>query len=426
MSAVTHKPGVEVNIWLPKVEHGNYVSALKGGAKGRVGHASLKIYPQECMKQTYAHLMGNKDHVYASLWPSWVDCRMPYLDFYCGGEFCGEKVQTVLGEEYLTKTARCDVHLESSSFPDAVIRLNRLDIGKMLKELDKVVNTVSWRLIASGASQLQDQQSCSAFCYNLLEIGDIFDKRVYKGTSYGGPSCWKFYCGTNCHLGDICRGIFNSFPWRTLAISPKLVQHIAASAAESDQTDKEDTLALMQSEIVHKVDVHKDQQSSFNMSETTAYQIDQLSETTAYQIGQLDINQLSRQQVEGLLILALFAGGKFRKQAARDLLDKKFGKQNWAQHFTTFVEAIRESLKGTVLKPEITFDALFSGRAKREQAQKDIGVSSVESDKMRKEIIKQQASQFVKEHWDYSEEKCQLFEVRAGKLHDKFLDNVFS
>jgi len=250
MSAVTNKPGVEINIWLPRDGYGNYVSALKGAAKGRVGHASIKIYPQEHMKQTYAHLMGNKDYVYASLWPDGL-----VRDFYCGKADCREQnrpPQCVVHREYAFPD---DVHLEPA-FPNAVVRLNRLDVGKMLKELNKAVDTATWKRVASGASRLQNAQSCSAFCYNLLEIGEIFDKGVYKGTSCRGPG-WNFYYATNCHLGDVLGGVFNSFSWRTLAISPKLVLHLAASAAESDQTDKEDTLALMQSEIVQK-----DEQSS--------------------------------------------------------------------------------------------------------------------------------------------------------------------
>jgi len=215
--AVEVKSGVEVCVWVAKDGTGNYVNAFTAaaGGGGRVGHTSLRIFPTSSLASEYAGLLGEKDHVYVSLWP---------------GRF--------------NKTLEEDIDAEEGS-PNTIIRLNKLDIAKMLKELNRVMETSSWTLKASTKSPLvQNANSCASFVYKILEIGGIFKKSKYSSTRYAGPG-WDFYYATNCHLGDILYGLFNRFGWRGWVVSPKLVQHIAASAAESDSTDKSDTLELM-------------------------------------------------------------------------------------------------------------------------------------------------------------------------------------
>ena len=233
MAAIASKSGVEVCIWVAKDEKGSYVSAFTGGlndgqGEGRVGHASMKIFPPDTHKGFFEDLMKGEDHVYVSLWP---------------GQF-----RYTLDE---------DVEAEAGKQPNAIIHLNKLDEVKMLTELQKVLVVLgddpNWKLLASAKTSLsRSAQSCSSFVYKLLEIGGIFNKAVYgKSASYSGPYR-DFYNKSNCHLGDIMRGFWNGMPWRAWVISPKLVLHVAASAAESDPTDKQETLALMVSELVHK------------------------------------------------------------------------------------------------------------------------------------------------------------------------------
>ncbi|MCK4935018.1 MAG: hypothetical protein KAR79_05475 [Simkaniaceae bacterium] len=222
MAAITSKPGVEVCIWVAKDRKENYVSAFAGGlsdgqGEGRVGHASMKIFPTDAIKSTYSKLLNGKDHVYVSIRP---------------GRF--------------EQTFACDRDLEEEA-PNAIIRLNKLDVVKMLTEFNKMIDPSK-----AAVPLVQPADSCPSIVYKLLEIGGIFDKAIYgKSTSYSGPYR-GFYNKTNCHLGDSMGGIWNGMPWRALIISPKLILHVAASAAESDPIDKQDTLALMVSELVHK------------------------------------------------------------------------------------------------------------------------------------------------------------------------------
>lgn len=226
MSSLAVKSHVEVCIWIAKDPSGNFTNAYTGATTqtqgGRVGHASLKIYPTPADQTTYAPLMiSGKDHIYVSLWP---------------GRF--------------EKTHEDDIDLENKELPNAIISLRKLNVSKMLAELDKVV-TANWVLKSkANTSLLQSAQSCAGFVYALLDIGEIYTK--YTQARYAGPRNWTFYSQTNCHLGDILGGFFNSFPWRAWAVSPKLVLHVTASAAESDAQDKQDTLTLMSSSQVQQ------------------------------------------------------------------------------------------------------------------------------------------------------------------------------
>jgi hypothetical protein len=216
--ATTVQPGVEVYIWVAKDKGGNYVNAFTAGVDGggRVGHAALKIIPTAAQATTYSALLKGKDHVYVSLWP---------------GRF--------------NPTYQDDFNGEGGEAANTVIRLNNLDTTKMLDAFSQAVDAPCWILKATTTSPLgQYAQSCASFVYKLLEIGGIFDKTKYTSANYAGPG-WDFYYATNCHLGDICYGVFNRFGWRGWAVSPKLVQHVAASAAESNAADKAQTLALM-------------------------------------------------------------------------------------------------------------------------------------------------------------------------------------
>jgi hypothetical protein len=222
MSAVTNKTGVEVCIWIAKDSNGKYTDAAKGVSGGRVGHASVKIYPSEIVKRTYSSLIRpGKDHIYVSLWPGCFN-----------------------------QTHEDDIRDEGGK-PESIIRLNKLDTKKMVEELNKVIDVARWSMKGKATTPLaKSAESCASFVYKLLEIGGIFEKAVYGGNAkYKGPG-WNFYYATNCHLGDIAGGVFNSFGWRDWVISPKLVLHFTAAAAESNSTDKEETLSLMKSRQV--------------------------------------------------------------------------------------------------------------------------------------------------------------------------------
>lgn len=122
-----------------------------------------------------------------------------------------------------------------------------------------------------------------------------------------------------------------------------------------------------------------------------------------YQIEQLDIDKLSRQQAEDLLIVALFAGGKYKRQAAQELIDKNFGKQNWAQHSTDFIGAMRSSIKEIGASKEqerLVFDALFSGsKLRRAQAQKEVKNEYPQAnfDELRTKMLRTHAGQFIEQ-----------------------------
>ena len=239
------KTGVEVLIWVARDPQGIYTNAADGATtdkkgKGRVGHAAVKIYPSEQDKNTYSSLIARgKDHVYVSLWPVKTDKK--------------EDNKSDKDGVFHTYEQDLDAKEGEGERPNAIIRLNQLNVPKMLSELSKVINTPNWTLVSHGAATLEDAQSCSGIVHKLLEIGGIYDLAVYKNFArYEGPKDTNFYKQTNSHLGDILNGFFNAFALRALAISPKLVLHIAASAAEGNPNDKQDTLTLMNSSLVHQ------------------------------------------------------------------------------------------------------------------------------------------------------------------------------
>ncbi len=229
MSAVSvKKPGVEVCIWLPRDRDGNYTDALDGAIRegkrdgiSRVGHASLKIYPSAEDQKTYASLMvPGKDHVYASLWPEPHGFRKAYED------------------DLATKNGEGEP-------PNAIVRLNNLNIPNMLAAMKKNVEGTNWTLVATAGSS--SEHSCSSLVLRLLGDGGLDTKSGYEG-----PHNQDLYRKTNCHLGDIVNGAFNGAAWRGWAVSPKLVLHIAAAAAETDPSSRQDTIALMESSLVHR------------------------------------------------------------------------------------------------------------------------------------------------------------------------------
>ena len=223
---ITAANRVEVCVWIAKDASGKYTNAFSGATNesegGRVGHVALKIFPTIALQATYSSLMmPAKDHIYVSSWP---------------GRF--------------VKTLDDDIANEGG-LPNAIIRLNNLNVSNMLKAFMDVVDIATWTLKSKAAAPLGAAQSCAGFVYKLLEIGEV---RTINGNAarYAGPRKWDFYYQTNSHLGDILGGIFNSFGWRGWAMSPKLVLHIAASAAEGNATDKAETINLMSSAQVEQ------------------------------------------------------------------------------------------------------------------------------------------------------------------------------
>jgi hypothetical protein len=223
------RPGVEVHIWLPRDGDGNYTNAGDGGVRekkqdgtSRVGHASLKIYLSSEDQKKYSHLIQpGKDHVYASLWPAPQGFQKVYEDDLDPKRGEGER-------------------------PNAIIRLNNLNIPRMLEAMNKSINATNWKLVGLADPSSTDH-SCSSFVLMLLGQGGLDTESGYEG-----PANQAFYEKTNSHLGDILSGFFNKAFWRGLAVSPKLVLHIAAAAAERDPTSKQDTTNLMDSSLIHK------------------------------------------------------------------------------------------------------------------------------------------------------------------------------
>lgn len=216
---------VDVCVWMARDEYGTFtdgfgefVNGFKDKAIERCGHISLKIYPTKEMQEKYPSLIREgTDYIYVSLWPS------GFVESYDR-----------------------DIDLKNG-FANAMIHLSKLNVPRMISELNALIHIGEgneWHLKERSTSLLtSSMQNSASFAYKLLEISGILS--MYKSASQSGPSSKDFYCTTNCHLGDRLDGFFNPFPWRPFFIAPKLVHHLAASAAEIYDKDREATADLM-------------------------------------------------------------------------------------------------------------------------------------------------------------------------------------
>lgn len=220
------KPYCELYVWLGRDSQGGFANALSGGKQSRTalgarcGHASLGIFDGE---------------------------KTTYISFWPGGK--GAIFVESLEKDQINEGGR----------PDSIIRLQHLDIPKMLKEFEKLnkrqqAGQLRWVMQASNSQDITHSKNTTANCascaYSILKAGGLTDARYAIHHSGTGPQDPQFYSKVKCDVAMVANGIFDGAPWTNSHFTPKALLLRVASAAEAYFDDIQATTKIMSSNRV--------------------------------------------------------------------------------------------------------------------------------------------------------------------------------